>query len=78
MDENTSDVSLEEIHVQHWNVRALKDFLRIREKLNCHRPTHKYDYELALFISKKPLARQFGACAVTILLLNTIAKRSYL
>ena len=28
MDENTSDVSLEEI--QHWNVRALKDFLRIR------------------------------------------------
>ena len=27
-DENMSDVSLEEI--QHWNVRALKDFLRIR------------------------------------------------
>ena len=28
MDENTSDVFIEEI--QHWNVRALKDFLRIR------------------------------------------------
>ena len=70
MDENTSGVSLEEI--QHWNVRALKDFLRIRGLKNgghqrhaAHRPTHKYDYELALFISKKPSARQFGTCAVT-------------
>ena len=51
MDENTSDVSLEEI--QHWNVRALKDFLRIRGLKTSVRksesPTHKYDYELVLF-----------------------------
>ena len=30
MDENMSDVSLEEIQHCHWNVRALKDFLGIR------------------------------------------------
>ena len=37
-----------------WELEASKP---VREQLNCHRPTHKYDYEFALFISKKAVGK---------------------